>query len=65
MGGTRLTEHLRSEHRLEGSPEGTLGGGISYILPLHLIVLFPIYFPLYFMVLLKQLQRLYLSIAVT
>ena len=36
------------EHHLEGSPEDTLGG-ISYI------------FPLYFTVLLKQLQRLYIG----
>ena len=36
------------EHRLEGNLEGT-SGGISYV------------FPLCFMVLLKQLQRLYIS----
>ena len=47
------------EHRLEGNPEGTLGG-ISYILPLHLIVLFLIYF-FYSIALLKQLQRLYIG----
>src|SRR5437016_13245480 len=34
----RLT--TSSEHRLEGSPEGTSGGGeIFYVLPLHLLVL--------------------------
>jgi hypothetical protein len=43
---TGLTASL--EHRLEGSPEGTLGG-ISYI------------FLLCFTVLLKQLRRLYTS----
>src|SRR6266704_5405564 len=37
-----------TEYQLEGNPEGT-SGGISYI------------FPLCFMVLLKQLQRLYTS----
>src|SRR6266550_5666159 len=33
-----------SEHRLEGSLEGTSGGGISYIIPLHFMVLFLMYF---------------------
>ena len=33
---------------MEGSPEGTSGGGgISYVIPLHLMVLFPMYFCFY------------------
>ena len=59
------------EYRLEGSPEGT-SGGISYAFPLCFIVLFlyisfvfygfiSYIFFLYFMVLLKQLRRLYIS----
>ena len=47
------------EHRLEGSLEGT-SGGISYIF-LVFYSFFSYVFPLRFMVLLKQLRRLYTS----